>query len=78
MKCSKLFDYFKRNVILNGFSVTLSKEIERKMTPLSSESVKQTRLEYYPSPPPSLYLTLKIKKNTKIRYLLHFLIIYFN
>lgn len=62
MKCSKLFDYFKRNVILNGFSVTLSKEKERKMTPLSSESVKQTRLENYPSPPPSLYLTLKIKK----------------
>lgn len=65
MKCSKLFDYFKRNVILNGFSVTLSKEIERKMTPLSSESVKQTRLENYPSPLPSLYLTLKIKKIQK-------------
>lgn len=24
MKCSKLFDYFKRNVILNGFSVTVT------------------------------------------------------
>lgn len=61
MKCSKLFDYFKRNVILNGFSVTLSKEKERKMTPLSSESVKQTRLKNYPSPP-SLSLSHSLNK----------------
>lgn len=30
MKCSKLFDYFKRNVILNGFSVTVTVTVQRE------------------------------------------------